>query len=150
MKFRAVNRVVFTDIYIVRTRRNGQVGAIGDIGEGFVLGGGENIHLAENPGFLSRFFRPHAREYVIRFPVFHQIHRHHRKLRVSAALQKQNFILLGNIRKRAKFCFRFRDDFSEILASVTHFHHGHSRAAIVEHFLLRLFEHLQRQLRRSG
>ena len=130
----AVNGVVFTDVDIVRVLVDGQVGAVGDIGEGLVGGGGHRVGGAVHFGLLPCLFRPLAGDDVIGNPVFHQVHRHHGELLACAALHEQDLVIVGDSHEGAQISLRPIDDGLIGLGAVAHFHDGHAGSPVIQHF----------------
>ena len=130
----AVDGVVFADVDIVRVLVNGQVGAVGDIGEGLVGGGGHSVGGAVHFGLLPGLFRPLAGDDVIGDFCFHQVHRHHGKLLAGAALHEQDFIVVGDSHEGAKVSLCLVDDGLIGFGAVAHFHDGHAGSPVVQHF----------------
>ena len=126
---------VFADVNIVRIFPDGQIGAVGQIREVFVLRGGDANHIPEFLGFLKSFLAPGTGDNVVGDAVFHQIHGQHGKLQGSTALNEQNLVIVGNVHQLPQIRFRFVIDGLENLGAVGHFHHGHTGAAVIEHFI---------------
>ena len=88
---------------------------------------------------------------IVRRPLLaHQIERDHGKLRRAAALQKQDLMCVRHGQCGTETRLHVLKNIRKGLTSVTHLHHRHARAMIIEQFCLRLTEHFLRQDRRSG
>lgn len=116
-------------------------------------GGGvrRNVHRAVLLGLFGRIAGKMPGHGIVRRPLLaHQIERDHGKLSRAAALQKQDLMCVRHRQCGAKTRLHILEDIRKGLTSVTHLHHGHARAMIIEQFRLRLPEHFLRQDRRSG
>ena len=120
---------------------------------GMPAGGG--VRRDVHPAVLFSFFGCIAGKMsghgIVRRPLLaHQIERDHGKLCRAAALQKQDLMCVRHGQCGTKSRLHILENIRKGLTSVTHLHHGHARAMIIEQFRLRLLEHFLRQDRRSG
>ncbi len=86
LEFGAVNRIVFTYIYIIRIFRDIQIRTVRNIGKRLILGGCGRNGLPVNLRLLKCLLCPLAGNNISSFFIFHQIHRNHGKLLRCAAL----------------------------------------------------------------
>ena len=140
----AVDGLVFADVDIVRVGGDGQVGAVRDVGEVPVGGGGHHLHFPVLPGLGNGLFGPGARFHIAGRAVFHQVHGHHGELQRAAALDEQNLIVIGDAHETAQVSLGFVPDLLEDLGSMAHLHHAHTACAVVEHLGGDLFQHFLR------
>ena len=120
---------------------------------GVAAGGGirRDVHLAVLLGLFGRIAGKMPGHGIVRRPLLaHQIERDHGKLRRAAALQKQDLVCVRHGQRSAETRLHILKNIRKGLTSVTHLHHGHARAMVIEQFRLRLTEHFLRQDRRSG
>ena len=129
----AVNGVVLADVDVVGILGNGQVGAVGDVGEGSILGGSDGVGLAIELGFLPCLLGPLAGDDVVGNLVFHQVHGNHGELLVGAALEEQDLVVIGNVHQLPQVSLGLVDDALVGLGTVAHFHDGHAGALVIEH-----------------
>ena len=59
---------------------------------------------------------------------------------MSSALKEQDFVIVRDVHELAKIFLGFLDNAVKDLASVAHFHYGHTASAVIEHFFLRFPE----------
>ena len=140
----AVDGLVFADVDIVGVGGDVQVGAVRNVGEVAVRGGGHHLHLPVFPGLGDGLFGPRARLYIAGRAVFHQVHGHHGELQRAAALDEQNLVVVGDAHETAQVCLGFVPDLLEDLGSMAHLHHAHAACAVVEHLGGDLFQHFLR------
>ena len=133
MECRAVDGVVHADVDIVCILIHRKVRAVRNIGEGPVLAGGNGIRRTEHLGLFPGLLCPLAGDDVITYPVLHQVHRHHGKLHVTAALDEKYFIIIRNIHEIPKVLFRLIDDILEIFRSMAHLHNGLTAVLVLQH-----------------
>ena len=146
LPFRTVDGVIGAIVKVRSTGRELQLALLRDAG--VTAGGGicRDVHRAVLLGFFCRASGKVPGHGVIRRAVRpHQIKRDHRKLRRSAALQKQDRMCVRDGQCAAKARLHFLKDIGKGLTSVTHLHHGHTRPVIIEQFCLCLLKHFLRQ-----
>ena len=129
----AVDGLVFADVYVVGVVRNVQIGAVGDVGEVLVGGGGRDLHLAVLLGLGDGLFGPGAGLHVAGQAVFHQVHGHHGELHRAAALNEEDLVVVGNAHELAQVGLGLVTDLLEHLGAVTHLHDAHAAAPVVQH-----------------
>ncbi len=101
--------------------------------------------------FTDRLLRPGAGVHVVDDAIGRrEVQRHACELRGCAPLQEQHLVVLRHSEQFAQIGLGGFRDRDERLAAMAHLHHRHTRAAPIEQFLARLFEHFQRQDRRAG
>ena len=135
VEFGAINCVVLADIDIIRVLADGQVRAVGNIGKGLVGGGRHGVGLTVHLSLLISLLGPLTGDDIVGNLILHQVHGNHGELLGSAALQKQNLIVVGNAHQGTKVGFRFIDDGLVGLGAVAHFHDGHTGSPVVQHFI---------------
>ena len=134
-----VDRVVLADIDVIGIFRNVQVGAVGNIAEGLVLGRRDADSVRILLRFLVSPLGPLTRHDISRLAVLRKIHRNSGELLMGAALQEQDFVVVRDPHDLAQIRFRLFDDPVIDLAPVAHLHDGHSASAVIEHFFLCFF-----------
>ena len=144
---RAVDRLIFTDVDIVGIVRDVEIGAVGDVGIVLVGGGGDDGDVPVLLRLGDGLLRPGARLDIAGLAVFHQVHRHHRKLQRTAALNEQHLVVIGNAHQRAQVGLGLVGNLLEHLGAVAHLHDAHAAAAVVHHLVADL---LQNGLRHHG
>ena len=137
----AVNGLVFADIQVVCILRNVQVGAVGNVREVLVGGGGHDFNLAVLFCLGDGLFGPGAGFHVAPEAVFHQVHGHHGKLNGAAALDEKNLVVVGNAHQLPQVRFRLVPDLLEDLGPVAHLHDAHAALAVVHHLGGDLLQH---------
>ena len=145
-----VNGLVFADVDVIGVVRDVQMGAVGNIGEVLVGGGGNDLHLTVPFGLGNGLFAPCAGFDVAGYAVFHQVHGHHGELHRAAALNKQNLIVFGNVHQRPHIGFRLRKNVLKHLGAVAHLHDAHAAAVIVQHLGGDFLQHRFRHHGRAG
>ena len=140
----SVDRVVLADVYIICVVIDGEVLKIRDVAEGLVGRAGDDVHLTVHLRFLCGLLRPLASHDVIGHAMAHQVHRHHRKLRVSSALQEQYLIILRYPEQLSEICLGCIDDRLKVLRAMRHLHHGHPASMIIQHLRCRCPKNLFR------
>ncbi len=146
----AADRLVADDVHIRRVRIELPLGARRNPVEVRGFGTRDDVRATVALRLADRFLRPRAGVDVVgRDLVTKQIEGHRGELRRRAALQKQHRVVVGHAEQFAQIRFGALRDFDELVAAVTHFHHRHAGAAVVEQFRCRFFEHFQRQRRRT-
>ena len=94
-----------------------------------------DMHLAVLLGLFGRIAGKVPGHGIVRRSLLaHQIERDHGKLRRAAALQKQDLMCVRHRQCGAKTRLHILKDIRKGLTSVTHLHHGHAGALIIEHF----------------
>ena len=146
----SINRIVFADIHIVCILRNIQIGAVRNIGEGLVRRRCNLNDFAVLFSFLSSLLCPLAGDDVCSLAVSHQVHRNLCENQRCAALQENDFIIVRNVHQFTKICFCFVNDLLEHLGAVAHFHHAHTAAAVIHHFLCCFFQNFFRKNSRTS
>ena len=73
MEDRAVNRIVFAEIEIVRIRPNRQIRAVRDIAVNLILARRDSAHIAVERCLLHGFLGPLSGDNVLRLAVFHEV-----------------------------------------------------------------------------
>ena len=121
-----------------------------DIGEILVLGGGGDVHRAEQLGFLDGFLGPFAGVDVIGFLAFEQVHGDHAELQAGAALQEHDGVVFRHAEQGADLGFGRVDHRFEILGAVADLHDRKADAVEIQQFLLGFFHDFLGQDRRSG
>ena len=144
----SIDRIIFTDINIIRVLGNRKVGAVRDIRISLILRGSDPVDLSVLFCLLSRLFRPLSSDDIIRRSVLHQVHRDHGKLLGSATLQKQHLIVVRNPHQFPQIRLRACDDLLIGLGTVAHLHHGHAGSSVVQHLVCCFLKHFLRQYRR--
>ena len=137
----AVDSLVFADIDIVRVLRNVQIGAVRDIGEVLVGGGGHDFDLAVFLCLGDGLLGPGAGFHIASDPVFHQVHGHHGELDRAAALDEKDLVVVGNAHELAEIRLRLVPNLLEHLAPVAHLHDAHAAPAVVHHLGGDLLQH---------
>ena len=143
----AVDGLVLADVDIVGILGDVQIGAVGDIGEVLVGGGGNHLHLAILLGLGNGLLGPCAGLHIAGLAVLHQVHGHHGKLQGAAALDEQDLVVIGDVHQLAQVGLGLVGDLLEHLGAVAHFHDAHAAAAVVHHLVADL---LQNRLRHHG
>ena len=121
-----------------------------DIGKILVLGTGDDVHGAEQLGFLDRFFRPGAGVDVVGLLADEQVHGDHAELQAGAALQEHHAVVFRHAEQAADLGFGAIDHGLEVLGAVADLHDRQPDAVEVQQFRLRLFHHFLGQDRRTG
>ena len=93
MKLRSVDRIVLTDVHIIRIPGSRQLTQIRDAGKILLLRGGCCFCLSVLLRFLPGFLCPLPGQNIVCLFVFHEIHRNHCKLQRCPSLQKQYLIV---------------------------------------------------------
>ena len=88
LKFGSIDRIIFTNVYIICIGTDRQIGAVRDIGKGLILRGSDLICFSVFLCFLIGFLCPLSGHDVVRDLVFHQIHGNHRELLGRASLKE--------------------------------------------------------------
>ena len=70
------------------------------------------------------------------FKAVGQIHHHHIELGAGSALQKQHFVVVGDIHQLAQVLLGVVEDAHKHIGAVAHGHHRKAGAVVVEHFAL--------------
>ena len=140
----AVDGLVLADVDVVGILGNVQIGAVGDVGEVLVGGGGDHLHLAVLLGLGNGLLGPCAGLHVAGLAVLHQVHGHHGELQRTAALDEQHLVVVGNVHQLAQVCLGLVGDLLEHLGAVAHFHDAHAAAAVVHHLVADLLQHALR------
>ena len=146
----AVDGLVFADVDIVAVVGDVQIAAIGDVGEVLILGGGDDVHLAEFLGLGNGLLGPCAGFDIDRLAILHQIHRDHGKLQRCAALNEENLIVIGDPHQITQILLSLVDDGLENLRTVRHLHNAHTGAAVVQQLVADLFQHRNGHGRGTG
>ena len=149
-EFCSVDRIVLTDVDIVRVIGNIQIRAIGNIAECLVRRRRDRNCVNVSGRFLICSLGPLARNDISCLAVLVEIHRNRCELLMRAALQKQDFVVVGNVHELAKILLGFFDDSVKDLSSVAHFHNRHTASAVIEHFFLCFFKNFYRQYCGTG
>ena len=143
----AVDGLVFADINVVCIIGNIQIGAVGNVAEILVGGGGDHLYLTVALGFGNGLFAPGAGFHIAGHAIFHQIHGNHGKLHRAAALNEKNFIVFGNVHQRPQIGLGFCQNILKHLGAVAHLHDAHTAAVVIQHLGGDL---LQNRLRHHG
>ena len=146
----AVDGLVLADIDVVGVLGNVQVGAVGDVGEVLVGGGGNHLHLAVLLGLGNGLLGPCAGLHIAGLAVLHQVHGHHGELQGAAALDKQDLVVIGDVHQLAQVGLGLVGDLLEHLGAVAHLHDAHAAAAVVHHLVADLLQHGLRHHSRTG
>ena len=96
-EFCSVNRIVFTDVDVIRIRADRKIAAVRDIGKGLILGRGDLVGLSVFLCFLPCLLRPLAGDDIIGHAVLHKVHGDHGELLGRSALQEKHFIVVRNL-----------------------------------------------------
>ena len=137
----AVDGLVLADVDVIGVLGNVQIGAVGDVGEILVGGGGDDLYLAILLGLGNRLLGPRAGLHIARLAVLHQVHGDHGELHRAAALNEQHLVVVGNVHQLTQIGFRIRRDLLEHLGAVAHLHDAHTAAAVVHHLVPDLLQH---------
>ena len=108
------------------------------------------MHVRVFLGFLGGQVGKVAAVHIIGLAGGEQVQRYGAELKRRAALQKQDLMCVRHGQCGTKSRLHILENIRKGLTSVTHLHHRHARAMIIEQFRLRLLEHFLRQDRRSG
>ena len=146
----AVDGLVFADIDVIGVIGNVQIGAVGNVEEILVGRGGNNFHLAVPLGLGNGLFAPRTGLHIAGYAVFHQVHGHHGELHRAAALNEQDLIIFGNVHQRSQISFSLRQNILKHTGAVTHLHHAHAAAVIVQYLGGDLLQHRFRHHGRTG
>ena len=93
-------------------------------------------HLAVgNAAPVAGYHRIHALEAIS------QIHHRHIELRTRAALQKQHFIVIGNIHQLAQILLGMIENAHKHIRAMAHGHHRKAGAVVIKHLALRRAQH---------
>ena len=135
----AVDGVVLADVDVVRVLAHGEVGAVGDVGEGLVGAGGDLLSVDEALGLGEGLLGPHAGVDVVslagRAGELAEVQRDGRELLVGATLQEQDLVVGRNAHQVAEVGFGLVDDVLEHLGAVAHLVDAHAATAVVEHLV---------------
>ena len=148
--FRTVNRVVFTDVDIIRIFRNRKIRAVRQIREGLVCRRCDHNRLSVFGRFRAGFLCPLTGYDEGRLMILHQIHGNHCELCRCASLQEHHGIIIGNSHQITQILFCFLDNRIVDFSAVGHLHNGHSAALVVQHVGCALFQHGFRKYCRTG
>ena len=143
----AVDGFVLADVDIVGVFRNVQIGAVGNVGVVLVLGGRGDDDLADLLRLGDCLLGPCAGLNVDSLAVLHEVHRNHGELQRCAALNEQNFIVVGDTHQIAQILLGFVNDLLEHGGAMRHLHDAHTAAAVVHHLVA---DFLQNRLRHHG
>lgn len=100
--------------------------------------------IAEFQRFLKSFARELPRDDIIRLPrPSDQVERDCRKLRGRSALQKQDFIVVGNPHQLPQIGFRAGNDRFVIRRAMRHLHNRHSALPVTDQFRCGGLQHRQ-------
>ena len=146
----AVDGLVLADVDVIGVLGNVQIGAVGDIGVVLILGGSGDDDLADLLGFLDGFLGPGTGLDVDGLAVLHEVHGDHGELQGGAALDEEDFIIVGDAHEIAQILLGFVDDLLENRGTMAHFHDAHAAAAVVHHFVADLLQHGFRHHRGTG
>ena len=146
----AVDGLIFADVDVIGVVRDVQIGAVGEVGEVLIGGGGDDFDLAVPLGLGNGLFAPGAGLHIAGHAVFHQVHGHHGKLHCTAALNEEHLIVIRNVHQRPQIGFCLRQDLLEHRGTVAHLHNAHTAAVIVQHFGGDLLQNGLRHHSRSG
>ena len=127
--------MVHADVEIVRILVKGRRIQFGDVGESLVSAGSDHIALPIAGRLGVSFLCPLAGQNKISFPAFiHQVQRDHGKLGGSAALQKQNFVIVRDVQGLAKQSLTAVYNLFVLFRSMAHLHNGLPGSVVVQHF----------------
>ena len=146
----AVDGLIFADVDVIGVVRDVQIGAVGEIGEVLIGGGGNDLDFTVSLGFGNGLFAPSAGLHIAGHAIFHQVHGNHGKLHRTAALNKEHLIVIRNVHQRPQIGFCLRQNFLKHRGAVAHLHDAHATAVIVQHFGGDLLQNGLRHHSRSG
>ena len=127
MKFRAVNRVVVTDVKISRVRIYFQFVLTGNATKIFVLRRRGNFSDVKNFCFLVSVAGKNSAENVIARIFFRRkVHRNHRELHGRAALNEKDFVIVAESCQFQNVGLRLIVNLLVLFRSVTYFDYRHS------------------------
>ncbi len=145
----SINRVVFTDIYIIGIRVQILVRDFGNVGEVVFSAGRCDVCFSELFVFLDGFLGPlTCIDHIC--AIFQKVHRNHVELKAASALQKQDFVVFRDIHKPAQSVLCAVQNIFEVRGPVGHLHHTHAASVGIKHFFRGPFQHPFRQAGRSG
>ena len=125
--FRAVDRVVVADMYVIRVVTDHIGRNCGNVRKILVCRGSDQSDIAVFLRLDVCFLRELTRHNVIGFSAaVHKVERNGGKLRGRAALKKEHFIILGNVHQFAEVFFRLFDDGFVVRRSMAHLHDRHA------------------------
>jgi len=141
--------VVVTDVEVIRSLVSPldfrQVGPL------LVFRGTDDIAGAELGSGFNGLLRPLTGQREVGLLVDgHEVERQHVELEARAALQEQDVVVVGDAEHFAHQRFATVNDGFVRLGAVRHFHHGLTRALVVEHLGSSLLQNRFRQNRRAG
>ena len=138
---RSVDRVVEADVDVGRVFSEAVARGLRDIREVIRLACCRLDDVAVLLRFFVRLAGELSGDYVVGFAAYGQkVERNRRELRGRAALQKQDFVVVGNIHDLAEVRFGLFDDCVVIRRSVAHLHDRHSRGPVANQILRSFFE----------
>ena len=137
----AVDGLVFADVDIIAVVGDVQIAAIGDVGEVLILGGGDDVHLAEFLGLGNGLLGPCAGFHIAGLTVLHEVHGHHGELHGAAALNEQDLVVVRDVHQLAQVGLGLVGDLLEHLGAVAHLHDAHTAATVVHHLVPDLLQH---------
>ena len=133
----AVDGVVLADVDVIGIRADGQVGAVGDVGEGLVGGAGDRLGVDEACGLLIGLLGPLACDDVVglaRGPrQGAEVQRNGGELLGCAALQEQDLVIPGYSGKGAEIGLGLVEDGLEDGGAMAHLHDGLAGAPVIGH-----------------
>ena len=145
----AVDGLIFADVDVIGVVRDVQIGAVGEIGEVLIGGGGDDFDFTVPLGLGYGLFAPGAGLHIAGHAVFHQVHGNHGELQGSAALDEHDLVVVGDTHQVPQVLLSFVNDLLEYLGTVAHLHYAHTCALVIEHFIGSFLKHFLREYSRT-
>ena len=145
----SIDCIVMADIHIICIIIDGQIGAVRNVGEGFIFRRSHLDSLTVLLGFLISFLCPLTGNDIVCYAVLHEVHGNCCKLLRGTALEEQYLIIIGDSHQVTQILFCGLDDLIKSGTAVAHFHNGHTGTLIIQHFIGCFTQNLLRQYRRA-
>jgi len=146
----AVDGLILADVDIVGILGNVQVGAVGNIAEILILGGGGHNDLTVLLSLGNGLLGPGTGLYIHSLAVLHQVPGNGGELQGGTALDEQDLVVIGNVHQLTQVGLGLVDDLLEHLGAVAHLHDAHTAAAVVHHLVTDLLQDGLRHHGRTG
>ena len=144
MPFGTEDGVVCTEVEVICGGIQGQLLLGRNPGEVVSLRGCGDLYGAELLCFLHGIACEVAGNSIVSLAGYHQVQWDCGELHGSAALHKQDLIVIRDIHDTAQHILCTVDDIIVVFGSVTHLHDGHAGAFIVKHLCCGFFQNRQR------
>ena len=146
----AENGIVFGDVDIIDIVSEILAGNLGDIGEVFVFGGGDEADISVFAGFFVSLFGEVARDDVVGATFLQKVERHGFELGGSSALNKQNVVRVVDVHEFADQSDAFVVNGFVDLAAMAELHNAHAASFIVGDLLSGFLQHFEREHTGTG